>query len=306
MLKILIAILLFVAGVLLTTAFQIFLQEPLHHFLARILSGWMPRKTRNARGIWECCYRYQAGGVLRYEQQLMRLYQVGTFVVVRNVKYQSHKHRLTGRLDSSLYLTGRWENMSEGEIWHGTYQFVLHTDGRKMRGKWLGFNSNAVVQQGPWVWRLLTRDTSKDSINSLRKEWEPDPSLRLMCCSSEATLGELMSIYGKAWEQQDSELLDQVFTSNAIYQERVFGKAMSGISEIKQYWQRKVIDQQKNIRFELLTVLGGEDMGVAEWMTEFDDLAHGVRKQIREAAFLELADGKICSLREYWVSRRVP
>lgn len=149
MIDAILAIAIFVAGVMLAAVSQILLQEPLHHFLARVLSGALPRPSRHVRGIWECCYRYPTKGTYRYEHQLMRLSQLGPFVIGRNITSQSHVHRLSGRLKISSYWTGRWENITEGEIWHGTFQFVLRADGTAMLGKWLGFDSNNTVQQGP-------------------------------------------------------------------------------------------------------------------------------------------------------------
>ena len=44
---------------------------------------------------------------------------------------------------------------------------------------------------------------------------------------------------------------------------------------------------------------------IAEWQAEFDDLAKGVRKRMREVAILEFEGGLIASLREYWASEQV-
>jgi ketosteroid isomerase-like protein len=295
----------FVAGVVLAAVSQIVLQEPLHHFLARIISGGLPRPGRHVRGIWECCYRYPSKGVFRYEQQLMLLSQVGPFVVARNVTSQSHVHRLSGRLKSATFLTGRWENLAEGEIWHGTFQFVLHNSGNTMLGKWLGFDSEGTVEHGPWAWKLVSRDTSKASVGAVRDDWNPDGALVALCRPPQDGLRDLVRRYGEAWTSQDADSLGSIFTSDAIYQERAFDRPLRGLAEIRQYWERKVRDQQASIQFRILSLHGGGGTGVAEWEAEFDDLVQGVRKQMREVAILELSDGKIASLREYWSSRRV-
>lgn len=295
----------FMAGVVLAAVSQVLLQEPLHHFLARIISGGLPRPGRHIRGIWECCYRYPTEGTYRYEQQLMRLSQVGPFVVARNVTSQSHVHRLSGRLKSSTYLSGRWENLTEGEIWHGTFQLVLHPTGTTMLGKWLGFDSQGDVEVGPWAWKLVDRNTSKASVNTLKSSWEPDAALVALCHPSEDVLKQLVTRYGEAWKNQDVDALASLFTADALYQERVFDRPLRGLDEIRRYWERKVVNQQANIQFRILSLYGGTETGVAEWETEFDDLTQGTRKHIREVAILELSDGKIRSLREYWSSKRV-
>jgi ketosteroid isomerase-like protein len=44
---------------------------------------------------------------------------------------------------------------------------------------------------------------------------------------------------------------------------------------------------------------------IAEWEAEFDDMAQGVRKRMREIAVLVFEGGLIASLREYWASEQV-
>lgn len=151
----------------------------------------------------------------------------------------------------------------------------------------------------------MSRDSSKASIKALKEEWKPDSNLVAPCHPPEHSLRDLVLRYGEAWKNRDVDALSGIFTTDALYQERAFDRPLRGLSEIRQYWERKVVNQQANIRFKILSLHGSAETGYAEWEVEFDDLVQGVRKQVREVAIIDLSDGKICSLREYWSSKRV-
>lgn len=103
---------------------------------------------------------------------------------------------------------------------------------------------------------------------------------------------------------QDPDLIVTIFTPGATYHERVLEEPIRGIDGIRRYWETKVVAEQDNIEARLLTLyldIGGST-AIAEWEARFDDLVDGHRKLMREVAILELADGLIDSLREYWTS----
>jgi hypothetical protein len=66
-----------------------------------------------------------------------------------------------------------------------------------------------------------------------------------------------------------------------------------------------VVEAQANIRCQLLNLYLDGDTVIAEWEAEFDDLAQGVRKRMREIAVLVFDGQLIASLREYWASEQV-
>lgn len=116
---------------------------------------------------------------------------------------------------------------------------------------------------------------------------------------------EVLDTYIRAWEQQDPDLIVTIFTPGATYHERVLGEPIPDRDAIRGYWQTKVVRDQANISAKLLTFYVDGDTVIAEWQAEFDDLVQGVRKRMREVAILELQDGLIASLREYWASEAV-
>ncbi len=116
---------------------------------------------------------------------------------------------------------------------------------------------------------------------------------------------EVLDIYIQAWEKQDPDLIVTIFTDSATYHERVLEEPIPDREAIRRYWQEKVVRSQANIECELLNVYLDGATVIAEWEAEFDDVAQGVRKRIREIAVLTFEDRLISSLREYWASEQV-
>ncbi|HEX3960339.1 MAG TPA: nuclear transport factor 2 family protein [Trebonia sp.] len=118
-------------------------------------------------------------------------------------------------------------------------------------------------------------------------------------------VGEVLDTYIRAWVSQDPDLIVTIFTEDATYHERVLGDPIPGRNAIRDYWRSKVVGSQANVEVQLLNVyLDGETV-IAEWEAQFDDLAQGVRKRMREIAVLVFEGSLICSLREYWASEQV-
>jgi ketosteroid isomerase-like protein len=113
---------------------------------------------------------------------------------------------------------------------------------------------------------------------------------------------EVLATYIRAWETQDPELITTIFTPAATYHERVMGDPIPDREAIRRYWVEKVVRAQANISCRLLSLYIDGDTAIAEWVAEFDDLAQGVRKRMKEIAVLEFDGARIRSLREYWAS----
>jgi hypothetical protein len=118
---------------------------------------------------------------------------------------------------------------------------------------------------------------------------------------------EVLDIYIRAWETQDPDLIVSIFTEGATYHERVLRDPIPDRTAIGQYWVDKVVKAQAYIRCELLAFYVDEvlETVTAEWEAQFNDLAQGVRKRMREVAILEFDGDLVSSLREYWASERI-
>ena len=69
---------------------------------------------------------------------------------------------------------------------------------------------------------------------------------------------------------------------------------------------RRSCESQANITCRLLSLYLDGDTAITEWEAEFDDVAEGMRKRMREIAVLVFDGHLIASLREYWASEAVP
>lgn len=115
----------------------------------------------------------------------------------------------------------------------------------------------------------------------------------------------VLDTYIEAWEKQDPDLIVTIFTEDATYHERVLQDPIPDREAIRRYWQAKVVQAQANIRCDLLNVFLDGETVIAEWEAQFDDLAQGVRKRMREIAVLTFEGHLISSLREYWASEQI-
>jgi ketosteroid isomerase-like protein len=116
---------------------------------------------------------------------------------------------------------------------------------------------------------------------------------------------EVIGVYIKAWETQDADLILTIFTEGATYHERVMRDPIPDRDSIGAYWTSKVVEAQANISCKLLSLYLDGNTAIAEWEAEFDDLAQGQRKRMREIAVLAFEGRRIASLREYWASETI-
>jgi hypothetical protein len=116
---------------------------------------------------------------------------------------------------------------------------------------------------------------------------------------------EVVDLYIRAWVDQNPDLIVTIFTDGATYHERVLEAPIRGREGIRDYWQIKVVESQRNIKCELLNLYLDGNTSIVEWEAEFDDLHQGVRKQMREVAILVFEGRLIASLREYWSSKQI-
>jgi len=116
---------------------------------------------------------------------------------------------------------------------------------------------------------------------------------------------EVLATYIRAWETQDPGLIVTIFTPAATYHERVLAEPIPDREAIRRYWESKVVRSQANITCRLLNFYVDGNAVIAEWLAEFDDIAQGVRKRMREIAVLEFDGPLVASLREYWASEQI-
>ena len=119
------------------------------------------------------------------------------------------------------------------------------------------------------------------------------------------TVKRILEIYEEAWVGQDIEKILSIFKKGGVYHENVLKKAYKGHKEIANYWRKKVVKEQSDIKFKLLNYYICGNVVIAEWDASFKSNIKKARIHIREVAILEIKGNKIKSLREYWQAERV-
>jgi ketosteroid isomerase-like protein len=123
-----------------------------------------------------------------------------------------------------------------------------------------------------------------------------------------ATIKKVMKKYGKAWEDQDTELILDCFTKAGKYQESPLAKPYSGHKAIAKFWESIVAINTRNIKFKTGKCYLSKDgkTGFAEWECKNDYKEKGKWESGRMVGImiLKMRGDKITYLNEYWNTRR--
>jgi ketosteroid isomerase-like protein len=113
-------------------------------------------------------------------------------------------------------------------------------------------------------------------------------------------LKQIMKKYGKAWENQDTDLILDCFEKKGIYQESPHSKPYKGYKEIKRFWKKEVCQNSKNIKFKLKKCYLSKDknIGFAEW--ECKNKYKGRQNHMVGIMIIKMKNNKITCLNEYW------
>lgn len=118
------------------------------------------------------------------------------------------------------------------------------------------------------------------------------------------TVENIYAIYADAWINRDPEKIITIFTPGAVYHEYFFKKPFVGHAEIKKYWKKVVAGEQSDIHFKLINIYIDGATAISEWEADFFNNKEQKRIYIREVEIMEIVNGKVKSLREYWHSKR--
>lgn len=89
---------------------------------------------------------------------------------------------------------------------------------------------------------------------------------------------QIVNLYGKAWTNQDPNILPQIFAPDAIYIERAYdtNATFKGLSAIVRYWNYQIVGKQSNVKFrhvesEMVRDVDQPNVAVVKWLAEFDN-----------------------------------
>lgn len=98
-------------------------------------------------------------------------------------------------------------------------------------------------------------------------------------------LVSLTKMYFEAWRDTSDDLLDEVFSPQAIYQEKPFQEPLIGIETIKQYWRDNVLTQH-DVELQILRVAYSGNLAMAEWEVGFNTGSQ-TRRNVKGVILLE-------------------
>ncbi len=111
----------------------------------------------------------------------------------------------------------------------------------------------------------------------------------------------------KYWEARESQSPDKIidlFVEDGTYQDKPFNHPMKGHKEIKNYWIKYPLTDQENIKFTLWKCWVHNEIGYAEWISNFDQKESWKHVEIRGIILITMKDWKIKDLREYRHSKK--
>lgn len=105
--------------------------------------------------------------------------------------------------------------------------------------------------------------------------------------------------YGKAWETGNLQLLESLFSKNALYHETPFQKPLRGIKEIKEYW--KAEDKVwTDVRFKTKKFWVQEDFFFAEWECKLKRASTKIDITMAGVFICEAENNVVKNLKEFW------
>lgn len=113
-------------------------------------------------------------------------------------------------------------------------------------------------------------------------------------------LKKVMKKYGKAWENQDTNLILECFIKKGIYQESPLSKSYKGHKEIAKFWNEVVVKDTANIKFNLgkCYISKNGKIGFAEWQCK--NIYKNRKNKMVGIMILKMKGDKITYLNEYW------
>lgn len=157
-------------GAILALTLRILFEDQFTLFLSKYFGGLTPKRSRRIVGLWYSAFWYYGiDKVVHQHTHVLAFRMVGNRVTATTVAGPNIKYQMFGKLTSSTYITGTWENATSENIYHGACQFVVQPEGKVLTGRWLGWNKDQVVATGPWILMRISSDVSEAAIEKVRQ-----------------------------------------------------------------------------------------------------------------------------------------
>ena len=142
-------------------------------------------KAKGARGpltgIWRSAYSYissSRGGRTFSSSHYCMVIQHGSRIQVRSLPGTAAGRVMMDLTIDGQVITGAWTEETDAEgyykssVYSGAIHMLLDHTGHRMKGKWLGFNRDGGISDGPWVLDLVSADTGKASAEQYNRPVE--------------------------------------------------------------------------------------------------------------------------------------
>jgi hypothetical protein len=132
-----------------------FVEKPINNFLVRILNktriSYLFRPKTSIEGLWK--QKWNVGQSTHFHNSNEAdtiLKQINKTIYGEYISGE-RIYRLQGKIERDQYLTGTWEDISEGNVYFGAFQLYIHIHATHMTGKWIGFSSDSnTIKSGDW------------------------------------------------------------------------------------------------------------------------------------------------------------
>jgi hypothetical protein len=109
---------------------------------------------------------------------------------------------------------------------------------------------------------------------------------------------DFVELYKKAWESHDTSILEIIFDSNVIYQEKP-DHLIKGLNALKKYWIENS-NKQKDVTFTPINTIYHDNNILIEWEASFYHTKKRKVALLQGFMWLNIDNNKICKLKEWF------
>jgi hypothetical protein len=150
-------------GLVLALLAQPLLDDPARVLLVKLLGHLWVRSHSSLTGTWASVWRIGDGHLDRSEEIVMNLNQVGTRVAGK-FDWKGKEYLFLGNRITSGFISGNYQGVEDGHDFHGVFHIKVMAREEFMIGRWMGFDDDNKILEGPWEWRRLSKHTMKDEL----------------------------------------------------------------------------------------------------------------------------------------------
>ncbi len=128
------------------------------------------------RGEWKAIFKYlnDKEEIIDYVE-VVKLYCVSNVVVGRMIPHDLNGKRakelsskfplrVIGKIVDRTHLTGTWYHPNKSFNFYGSFQLTISPANTMMKGKWIGFNTERIVDCDQWHWEKIENNDKKNNL----------------------------------------------------------------------------------------------------------------------------------------------